>query len=96
MDPFQLLADLLNAIASWLTSVLAGGLLFLAGQLPLVWPVTASIVALLDATRIAPYLVVIAHWFPLWALALAFFCWLVVEATLFAWWLYRIIRLATL
>lgn len=96
MDPFQLLANLLNTVASWLASVLAGGLMVLAGQLPLIWPVTASVVALLDATRITPYLVLVAHWFPLWALALAFGCWLVVEATLMVWWLYRIVRLATL
>lgn len=96
MNPFQWLSDFVAWFWEILQSLLASGLAALASILPTQFSFTATLVALLDLSPYYSYLVVIAHWFPLWALAFAFQIWLAVEAVLIAWYLYRVVRLATI
>lgn len=94
MDPLQLLIDLVAWFWQTFQTALAMGLSALASILPERFPFTPLLVALLDLTPYYSYLVVIGHWFPLWALAWAFQAWLFTEIVLLGWWIYRIVRLA--
>lgn len=94
MDPLQALVDILMSIWNTIQSVLAMGISSLASILPSQFPYIGQLVALLDLRPFFSFLVIIAHWFPLWALAWAFQLWLAVEIVMLSWWLYRIVRLA--